>query len=116
MKKLLALAFAGAFSFQAQAQDPMKGNVLLCDTAEQVEFVVRHVAATKDIGSALDSVNQKFGKNACAVQPEVFQVIREIKRLSNHAGEAAIVYGLVQSWSPPVPQFSVVIIRIGLGV
>jgi hypothetical protein len=116
MKWLYALAFAGAFLFQAKAQEAKQGIVLLCDTPQQAETVVREYARTKDQEAAVDKANKEAGSElACTIQAAVYIIGSEVKRLSNEMGEVAIVNVIVVSWGKPTPQFSVTLIRRGSG-
>ena len=116
MRMFLALALAGAFAFQVRAQEIKSERTLLCDTPGQVEAVVRDYAENRDQASAIDKVNKEAGNDhACVVVHAQYVIRGEVKRLSNDMGEVAIVSVLVVNMMPPLPQFSVVLLRKNRG-
>lgn len=116
MRTLLALAFAGAFSFQAMAQEIHQRPALLCDTEEQVLSVVSEYVRLKDTEAALNAVNKAAGNPvACTIQNVAFVVLSQGQKITNELGEGIVITILVVSFQPPMPQFSILITKQNSG-
>lgn len=66
MRFFLALALAGAFAFQAHAQETQTGRGLACDTKEQVETFVKSMQSGASANDALKAANAGQAKS-CGV-------------------------------------------------
>jgi hypothetical protein len=116
MRTLLALVFAGAFAFQVQAQEVRQGQMLICDTAEQVESVIAEYSKLKDGDKAIEAANQKAGNpNACAAGKIAYVVTGEVKTIKNEHGEGVIVSIIVVSFQPNLKQFSIIVTKVNRG-
>lgn len=66
MKLFLALAFAGAFAFQAHAQNPEQGIGLVCDTKEQVEQFSEQMNGGATAQDSIAKINDQSNR-ACGI-------------------------------------------------
>ena len=108
MRWFLALAFAGAFAFQAQAQETAIGP--LCDTQEHLEYSANAFKETKSVQKALAAVNEKFGP-VCAFIEFAYIAREDVADISVAGREGQIARVLViaikteQGIAPVNPEF-----------
>ena len=80
---------AGAGATQAANETLSLGQGLVCDTAEEVEAVVK--PDHKDIAKSVDAVNRRFGKDACNVLTAAFYRGRDAKAVLAPEGVIRVV-------------------------
>jgi hypothetical protein len=69
--------------------DLVAGNVLVCDTPEEVEAVL--TSGARDIGARLGEANDRFGQHACSVVAAIFYKGDETKTVLSQDGAVHII-------------------------
>jgi hypothetical protein len=85
-----ALALAAAVPVQAEETSGLvAGNVLVCDTAEEVEAVL--TSRSGDMNARLIQANDHYGSSACTVVTAIFYRGDEAKTVISEDGAVRIV-------------------------